>query len=123
MGISGNDVDKTLDYWVMSGETKQNIDFRKCFFGPSNGDHWGGRPLVGFQVRTIQEAEGSETLCVVFSGGAKAAEVSEVGTQSSAEKISSKISKVKMYVEGMEHDSLAQKKGKKRGVRDDFPYL
>lgn len=98
----------------MSGETKQNIDFRKCFFGPSNGDHWGVRPLLGFQVRTIQEAEGSETLCVVFSGGAKAAEVSEVGTQSSAEKISSKISKVKMYVEGMEHDSLAQKKRKKK---------
>ena len=48
-----------------------------------------------------------------FPGSAKAAEVSEVGTQSSAEKISSKISKVKMYVEGMEHDSLAQKKGKK----------
>ena len=83
-----------------------------------------GGPLLGFQVRTIQEAEGSETLCVVFSGGAKAAEVSEVGTQSSAEKVSSKISKVKMYVEGMEHDSLAwQKKEKRRGVRDDIPYL
>lgn len=71
---------------------------------------------LGFQVRTIQEAECSENLCVVFSGGA-----AEVNTQSSAEKIQ-KISKVKMYVEGMEHDPLARMESTSRG-RDDIPYV
>ena len=61
------------------------------------------------QVRSIQEAEGSEKICVVFSSGVESWKTSQWQGSASREKVC----KVKMYVEAAELDPLS------RGCRED----
>lgn len=55
------------------------------------------------QVRTIQDTDGPETICVVFSSGAASWEANNTKPDDRTEK--EKLSKCKMYVEAVEHEA------------------
>jgi len=55
------------------------------------------------EVRTIQETDGPETICVVFSSGAASWEANSAKPDDRIEK--EKLSKCKMYVEAVEHEA------------------
>eukprot|EP00435_Cladocopium_sp_Y103_P016762 s2202_g4.t1 len=55
------------------------------------------------EVRTIQETDGPETICVVFSSGAASWEANSTKPDDRIEK--EKLSKCKMYVEAVEHEA------------------
>ena len=54
-------------------------------------------------MRTIQETDGPETICVVFSSGAASWEANSAKPDDRIEK--EKLSKCKMYVEAVEHEA------------------
>eukprot|EP00434_Breviolum_minutum_P009358 symbB.v1.2.008246.t2/scaffold515.1/size193321/8 len=59
--------------------------------------------IGSLEVRTIQDTDGPETICVVFSSGAASWEANNTKPDDRTEK--EKLSKCKMYVEAVEHEA------------------